>query len=714
MQITRNLKHIFFVSTIIFLMIFGTIRFFAPFVVPTTHFFVYRENIIPLNWLYKYEFKPSNDIAIIKIDDTTLNTLQSKSDLKYLSIPKSIYGDLITKLESVWVKGVAFDIVFQNIDPEEQTFADILERSPNVVIATSRGEKMKCSIKKTFDDKHTERYDRLGNLCKINASWVYESPAWSCMKDKDGKHETCDGVPRSIYQGAKWWYIGLDEWYNDRTFAVLGTDDTPYVSWKNSKQIDTLSLALYKTSIDADTVIFWRDTLALIPFFGKAWAYPSISLADVLSMNKVDLISNFAGKYVFVWESGWLIHDAHRSPVTGDLMDGVEFHAHFLDGILKDRQLREFSINDFSFFLGLVLLLWFMTTIFFVASKFLSVFIAVLITLCIIWMGRYVYFSYGIVLEILPLLLAGSIFTFPITFIYRFFVVDREKRILSNAFAHYVDPELVKEIADSADFIKLGGESRELSILFSDIAWFTTISEKTPVKELFSLMSSYLSRMTGILTENGGTLDKYIGDAVMGFFGAPLIQEDHAKRACHTALDMREALPAFNEWLLTQSLEAIDFRVGIGSGEVMVGNIGSEDRFNYTVLGDTVNLASRLEGISKEYGTHIIVSEATYMMTKEVFLFRKLDLITVKGKDRAVGIYELIADIRDKTIDTTKYDQYERALELYMKWNYLDAGKLWESQFGDDPPSRIMAHRCLDILKGDLIVEDGVYHMTKK
>lgn len=101
MQITRNLKHIFFVSTIIFLMIFGTIRFFAPFVVPTTHFFVYRENIIPLNWLYKYEFKPSNDIAIIKIDDTTLNTLQSKSDLKYLSIPKSIYGDLITKLESV-------------------------------------------------------------------------------------------------------------------------------------------------------------------------------------------------------------------------------------------------------------------------------------------------------------------------------------------------------------------------------------------------------------------------------------------------------------------------------------------------------------------------------------------------------------------------------------------------------------------------------------
>ena len=153
----------------------------------------------------------------------------------------------------------------------------------------------------------------------------------------------------------------------------------------------------------------------------------------------------------------------------------------------------------------------------------------------------------------------------------------------------------------------------------------------------------------------------------MGFFGAPLIQEDHAKRACQTALDMREALPAFNEWLETQSLEPIDFRVGIGSGEVMVGNIGSEDRFNYTVLGDTVNLASRLEAISKEYGTHIIVSETTYTMTKEIFLFRKLDLITVKGKDKAVGIYELIADIRDKTIDTMKYERYEQALEYYMQ-----------------------------------------------
>ena len=140
-----------------------------------------------------------------------------------------------------------------------------------------------------------------------------------------------------------------------------------------------------------------------------------------------------------------------------------------------------------------------MSIIYMISPKQLGIFIAFFLTILIVWMSRYVYFRYAIVVEILPLLLAGSVFTFPLTFIYRFFIVDRERRMIIGAFSHYLDPELVKEIADNTDSIKLGGESRELSVLFSDIAGFTTISEKTPVKELFMLMSNYLSRMTGIL-----------------------------------------------------------------------------------------------------------------------------------------------------------------------------------------------------------------------
>jgi len=200
----------------------------------------------------------------------------------------------------------------------------------------------------------------------------------------------------------------------------------------------------------------------------------------------------------------------------------------------------------------------------------------------------------------------------------------------------------------------------------------------------------------------------------MGFFGAPLVQEDHARRACQTALDMRSALPIFNADLVSRGIDPIDFRVGIASGEVLVGNIGSQDRFNYTVLGDTVNLASRLEATSKEYGTHIIVSEGTYTLVKEQFKFRKLDLLTVKGKNEAVGIYELIAPVGNLEIDTSWYDEYERAFALYADGEYLEAGKIWEAQMHIDPPSGVMAHRCHDILQGLLVVEGGVYHMTHK
>ena len=177
---------------------------------------------------------------------------------------------------------------------------------------------------------------------------------------------------------------------------------------------------------------------------------------------------------------------------------------------------------------------------------------------------------------------------------------------------------------------------------------------------------------------------------------------------------MRDALPIFNAELESRGIEPIDFRVGIASGDVLVGNIGSSERFNYTVLGDTVNLASRLEATSKEYGTHIIVSEGTYLFSREHYYFRKLDVITVKGKHEPVGIYELIANMSDNTINKALYERYEKALERYMAGDYLGAGKFWETQIDIDPPSRAMAHRCLDILKGDITIVDGIYHMTKK
>ncbi len=226
-------------------------------------------------------------------------------------------------------------------------------------------------------------------------------------------------------------------------------------------------------------------------------------------------------------------------------------------------------------------------------------------------------------------------------------------------------------------------------------------------------MTAYLSRMTDILMGQWGTLDKYIGDAVMGFFGAPLDIPDHAIRACHTALIMRQALPAFNQKIALMGIEPIDFRVGIASGDVIVGNIGSEERFNYTVLGDTVNIASRLEGIGKEYAVHIVISENTRKALDSRFFVRELDTIAVKGKVEWLRIFELIGH-GDQVKNLYAYEQYARALALYREGNYRDAGILWEKQAQEDPPSRMMMDRCLSVLNWDTRVENGVYHMTHK
>ncbi len=354
-----------------------------------------------------------------------------------------------------------------------------------------------------------------------------------------------------------------------------------------------------------------------------------------------------------------------------------------------------------------------MTILYFLLPGIFSLLLALILPLGILYLTRYAYDLERTLIDIVPLLLAGTIATFPITFIYKFFVVDREKRQLKNNFAHYIDPHVVDEIAKRWDSIELGGEKKNLTVLFSDIAGFTTISEKLDPRDLFYLMTSYLSRMTDILIREWWTLDKYIGDAVMGFFGAPKSYDDHAIRAAETALRMQDALPAFNESIAARDLDPIDFRVWIATGEVMVGNIGSHDRFNYTVLGDTVNLASRLESAGKEYGVNIIISHGTKLALTPHYFARELDTIAVKWKTEWIKIYELVGYSEDY-VERTKYIVYERALGLYRAGDYREAGKLWQTQIEIDPPSRIMMLRCVEAIKGNVNISKGVFIMDHK
>ena len=253
---------------------------------------------------------------------------------------------------------------------------------------------------------------------------------------------------------------------------------------------------------------------------------------------------------------------------------------------------------------------------------------------------------------------------------YRFFVEQRNKRHLSTIFGQYIPPSLVEEMDETGEEASLEGETREMSVLFSDVRGFTTISEGLDAKELTHMMNEFLTPFTSAVQTHRGTIDKYMGDCVMAFWGAPLADEDHARHAVLTAFDMLEAVTSLDEPFAAKGWPAIRVGVGIASGEMNVGNMGSEFRIAYTVMGDTVNLGSRLEGITKQYGVDIIVNDRKAALVPD-FAFRELDLVRVKGKTEPVAIYEPIGPTASISAETAAtLEMYTAALAAYRQQNW--------------------------------------------
>jgi adenylate cyclase len=223
-----------------------------------------------------------------------------------------------------------------------------------------------------------------------------------------------------------------------------------------------------------------------------------------------------------------------------------------------------------------------------------------------------------------------------------YFFTLSEKRYLKVAFQHYVPPAVVEDLVAEAGALRLGGEKRELTVLFSDIRGFTTLSEGMQPEELVKLMNEYFTVMTDRVFAHRGSLDKYIGDAIMALYGAPVVESEHPALACRSALDMMRALDELQKKWQAANLPKIGIGVGINTGSVVVGNMGSATRFNYTVVGDAVNLASRIESLNKNYGTSILISEYTYERVKGEFPdVREVDSVKVRGREQPVRLYEL-------------------------------------------------------------------------
>jgi len=456
----------------------------------------------------------------------------------------------------------------------------------------------------------------------------------------------------------------------------------------------------------------------MINYQGPASTFAHYSIVDVLEKNFSR--GAFQGKIVLIGATATGIGDLRGTPYGGTNYPGVEIHANVIDNILNQRFLKygfRQALADVLLILsfGIPLGIWMAL----VSPRWMWFGVSLLLPMVAM---NFWAFLHGWWLNLLVPALTLSTNVLLVS-LYRSLFEEKEKRRVRTAFGQYLSPEVIRRLLVNPQLVE--PKKTDITVMFSDIRGFTTISEKLDAQDLALFLNQYLSDMTSLVFDHQGTLDKYIGDAVMAFWGAPFEEPGHAARGCHTALKMMERVREMQRKWEAEGKPHLDIGIGLNTGVASVGNMGSSLRYGYTALGDTVNLSSRLEGLNKDYGTHILVNETTYSAARDDgFVFRELDLIRVKGKLQPVTIYELIGRAGQNSVYGTAEDMhtritlFRRARELFRKREWAEAQKTFQiilDKWPDDGPSRTYWKRCQDYLFDEPPSGwDGVFTMTHK
>ncbi|MCZ6534218.1 MAG: adenylate/guanylate cyclase domain-containing protein [SAR324 cluster bacterium] len=507
----------------------------------------------------------------------------------------------------------------------------------------------------------------------------------------------------------------------------------------------TLVLQMFKHYMGADNIIVESDEESgisaivvgnqvilpdadgsiLLNYKGPEQTFPHYSIYDIIE--HIIPKEQLEDKIVLIGATEVGIFDLRNTPVGGTY-PGVEVHATLLDNLLTQPEMEfagpgtYFKLSDANHGVTVIFIIVFGLILGIVLPRVRATYSAVFA------LGLLLAYLFGQRWMVMNLLTWTSAIYVALVIVmvwagvtlFQFLVSDKDKRFIKNAFQQYLSPDVISQLMDDPNMLKLGGERREMTAFFSDVAGFSSISELLTPEELVQLLNQYLTAMSNIIMEYGGTVDKYEGDAIIAFFGAPVHYEDHAIRGCMVTIDMQAKLDELREIWLAEGKPRIDHRIGLNTGQMVVGNMGSEDRFDYTMMGNSVNLAARLEGANKNYGTYSMISEFTYEPAKDAIEARELDLIRVIGINTPVRVYELAAkkgELDEKRQKAFPY--FAKGLELYRKQEWDEAIKYFnatEKLIPDDPPSKVYIERC-EAFKANPPEEkdwDGVFTATEK
>ncbi len=453
----------------------------------------------------------------------------------------------------------------------------------------------------------------------------------------------------------------------------------------------------------------------LVNYYGPEQTFTHLSASEVIDGTvEPGLLKN---KTVLVGATAIALPDRHSIPY-GPLYPGVEVHATIIENILNQDFLQHppwIRMLSMMVILGAGLLLG-LASLYFKAVG-TAVFLGVGVGGYLV--ADYVLFTQqGLWVHTVYPVFSQVLVYFGIT-LYRFTFEEREKRFIKGAFSQYLAPTVVDRLVENPKLLKLGGERKVLTAFFSDVAGFSTIAEKLEAEELVDLLNVYLTDMTDIILKYEGTVDKFEGDAIIAFFGAPIEFEDHATRTCFAALDMQKRLAELRENWKKEDRPELFMRIGINTGQMVVGNMGSTSRMDYTMMGDSVNLAARLEGVNKQYQTYTMISEFTFELSKNDIEARELDSIRVVGKQEPIKIYEVLG--RKGEIDDAMrriLPFFKQGLSHYKNRRWEEAIVSFESVLSfdeNDGPSLTYFDRCTNYLNNPPPSDwDGVFAMRTK
>ena len=419
-----------------------------------------------------------------------------------------------------------------------------------------------------------------------------------------------------------------------------------------------------------------------------------------------------SGKIVLVGDTSEVSHDIFTSPI-GEVY-GIEFLADTIYTLMNNAPIR--PAGDFSEILVLAVLFIAFVLVTLI-PKYENALFFLIIALYVAF-GFYTYVYHGIVFSMSYSLIACFLTTGMIN-LYLFMMERKQKGFIKGAFSQYLSPTVIDQIVENPDMLQLGGEKREMTPFFSDIQGFSTISEGLTPEELVQLLNEYLTAMCDIVSSYHGTIDKFEGDAIIAFWGAPLELPNHATVACHASIDMQKRNEEMRKTLREQNRPMLYTRIGMRSGPVVVGNRGSADRMDYTMMGYVVNLAARLEGVNKFYKTFTMIPQSTYELAKDDIDTRQLDVIRVVGKKEPIPVYEVLERKNQTSSEKSGVvENYLKALKLYEGRNFADALKEFEKVLAidqDDGPSQTYVKRCGVFLETPPEKDwDGVYTFTEK